>query len=60
MTDSWEALFKLWHLRAHDDTVLAMDMHHLEARVIKLEAFMEARKNETRRASWRTGKYAND
>ncbi len=47
MSDQWEALFDLWHERAHTGRAVHQGVHEalvkLEARVVKLEAFMAAR-----------------
>ncbi len=42
--DEWEALFGIWHERAHNYEVqtLDRDMKLLESRIVKLEAFMAA------------------
>jgi len=48
VTDQWEALFDLWHERAHrvsqrEKRRLFEDLEDLERRVILLEAFMSAK-----------------
>ncbi len=47
VADEWEALFRLWHERAHDAPELLKDLLELERRIVKLEAFMKAVRNET-------------
>lgn len=42
MNDEWEALFRLWHVRAHDGEEIMVDLQRLERRIVKLEAFMSA------------------
>ncbi len=48
VADAWEALFSLWHERDHDLNVPWIDLlrrlEDLERRIVKLEAFMAARK----------------
>ena len=46
--DQWEALFRIWHERAHDAPELLKDLRALERRIVKLEAFIGAVRNERR------------
>ena len=47
MGDEWEALFDLWHQRAHGPSIkekrrLFSDLEDLEARIVKLEAWQKS------------------
>ncbi len=49
MSDEWEALFDLWHHRAHEASIqvkndLFADLAELERRIVKLEAYVSARR----------------
>ena len=47
MTDQWEALFRIWHGKHHDfDPELLKDLLALERRIVKLEAYVNARRIE--------------
>ncbi len=41
-TDTWSALFELWHKKTHERELLA-DLHDILSRIERLEAFMAAR-----------------
>ena len=43
-SDQWEALFGLWHEKAHNSPELLRDLLELERRIVKLEAYMKAAK----------------
>ncbi len=42
MSDQWEALFRIWHGRQHP--VLNDSIEELEERIVKLEAYVAARR----------------
>ncbi len=46
MPDEWEALFKIWHERAHDREGRPA-YFDLEDRIVKLEAYVAARRKMT-------------
>ncbi len=44
VSDQWEALFSLWHGRAHQEGALLDDLRELERRIIRLEVYISARR----------------
>ncbi len=43
VADEWEALFQIWHRRDHEIQAMSVD---LERRIVKLEAYVAARRKE--------------
>ena len=51
MSDTWEALFRIWHIRSHKGAEILEDIKELERRIVKLEAYVNARR-KARRTAW--------
>ena len=42
VTDEWEALFRIWHERAHAGELVGKALSELERRIVKLEAWQKS------------------
>ena len=56
MGDEWEALFQIWHERAHENEKWYREGAALKRRIVKLEAYVMARRLEASERAKAKGK----